>query len=58
MPSNIIQSLVLVLSRELHGLCRFELTQTHYETIVRALLRELVDSYWGKVVSSERSKNA
>lgn len=56
---NIIDALVLVLARELHGLCKFELTQAHYETIVRALLREVVDVYWGKEVGpSERSKNA
>lgn len=60
MRASLKQDLMAVLARELHGLCKFELTSAHYATIVDALVQELVTGYFspGKVVQSERSKNA
>jgi hypothetical protein len=59
MQASLKQDLMAVLARELHGLCKSDLTQGQYATIVDALLRELVTGYFtpGKVVPSERSKN-
>lgn len=57
MQASMIQALSRVLMREVQNTCKFWMTQTQAETIVRALLGELVSGYFNtEVVQSERSK--